>query len=387
MASDLSPVELPFLAALAGGANPGDRQLWLRIAADYLALAATAHREATLAAAIVALTAADDATRSAFARRLAPHPAAADALAKLEALGGEAALVVLAEAAALPRERLSAAAAGEASAPARAVAQRADLDGALVAALIARDETEVTLTLARNAQAPIDALQFAALARRALASLTDRRLINALLERTPATIEQGALFFEANPGQRARIVGAAQRVTLGRRYPAAHSPVAASVAARLERCALDSDWWRFEAGLAEEFGCAPAFAARLAGDSGGEPLAVALSALGAPADTTVRILAARDLHEGRDYRRIAALSRLKDALNPAAARLVMAAMIGAPTPTETAARHRPQYDPTAQATPSRQIASGQRAEPTPAQQRRRRAIAMSAGRRFGDERA
>ena len=393
MAYDLSPVALPFLSALADGSHPGDRALWLRIAADYLALASAPapDRKATIAAAINALSHADEATRSAFARRLAPHAAAADALAALEALGGEAALVALADAVALPRERLNAAASGEASAPARAVAQRTDLDAALIDALIARGDADTALTLARNTLAPIDAAQFCLLARQAQEDPADRRLTNALLERTPATIEQGALFFEASPVQRVRIVGAAQRATLGRRYPAAHSPVAASVAARLERCALDSDWRRFEAALAEEFGCPAAFATRIASDPGGEPLAVALAALGAPADTTVRILAARDLHEGRDYRRIAALSRLKDALNPAAARLVMAAMIGAPTSTEAAARHRPQYDPTAHATPSRQAAgqhaaSGQRAEPTPAVQRRRRAIAMSAGRRLGDER-
>ena len=229
---------------------------------------------ATIAAAIHALSQADEASRSAFARRLAPHSAAADALEALAALGGEAALVALTYAVALPRERLSAAASGEASAPARAVAQRADLDAALIDALIARDEADTALTLARNDHAPIDAAQFAVLARRAQENPADPRLTNALLERTPATIEQGALFFEASPAQRVRIVGAAQRATLGRRYPAAHSPVAASVAARLERSALDSDWRRFEAALAEEFGCPASLAARIASDPGGEPLAV-----------------------------------------------------------------------------------------------------------------
>jgi hypothetical protein len=392
--SVLSPIELPFLSALADSVQPGDRELWLRVAADYLAVEAapSAQRDATIKAAIEALRASDEATRAAFARRLAPHAAAADALAALATLGGEAALIVLGEGATLPRERVSAAAKGERAA-ARAAAQRADLDAGLIAALIERDEIDVTLTLARNAEAPIDAAHFAVLAQQAdkrRIEKGDARLIEALLARQPARIEQAALFFEADAAQRARIIAAAQRATLGRRYPDALSPDAANVAARLERCALEGDWRRFDLALAAEFGCENSAAGRISADPGGEPLAVALAALGAPADATVRILAARDLHEGRDYRRIAALARLKDALSPAAARLVMAAMIGASMEKqarEKQARHRPQFDQTAEAAPSRASTSGRRDEANPAIQRRRRAFALSAGRRPGDERA
>ncbi|THD44279.1 MAG: DUF2336 domain-containing protein [Bradyrhizobium sp.] len=394
MASGLSPAELPFLSALADSVQPGDRELWLRVAADYLAVDSgpSAHRDATIKAAIDALRASDEATRAAFARRLAPHAAASDALAALAALGGEAALIVLGEGATLSRERVSAAAKGEPSA-AQAAAQRADLDARLITALIERDEIDVTLTLARNAEAPIDAAQFTALARRAeerRIEKGDKRLIEALLARQPARIEQAALFFEADAAQRAHIVAAAQRAILGRRYPAALSPDAANVTARLERCALEGDWRRFDLALAAEFGCEDSAAARISADPGGEPLAVALAALGAPADASVRILAARDLQEGRDYRRIAALARLKDALNPAAARLVMAAMIGASMEKqvrEKQARHRPQFDQTAEAAPSRPSTSGRRGEADPAIQRRRRAFALTSGRRLGDERA
>jgi hypothetical protein len=362
--------------------------LWLRVAADcLLALPSGApRRQAVLAAAIAALGETDAATRSAFARRLAPYAAAGDALAAVEAMGGEAALVALAEAAALPRERLAAATDGDA-AQARAVARRADLDAALVARLVKREEIEVALALARNRHAPIDASRFAALARRAKARIEqagDRRLAEALLERTPATIEQAALFIEAGPTHRGRIVAAAQRATLGRRDPAFDASEAASVALRLEREAMAGDWPRFEAELADAFGCEPALARRIAGDACGEPLAVALAALYAPNDATVRILAARDLLDGGEYRRIAALARLKDALSPAAARLTMAAMIGAPQPAPT--RHRPQYDPRAAAAPSRPSAAHRSVEPTPAVLRRRRALALAVGARR-DERA
>jgi hypothetical protein len=387
--SDHSPIGLPFLDALAASPRPADRQLWLRVAADCLAAlpAGASRRQAVLAAATTALGEADEATRSAFARRLAPYPSAADALAAVEAMGGEAALVALAEAVTLPRERLTAAVEGEA-AQARAVARRADLDNTLVARLVEREEIEVALALARNRHAPIDASRFATLARRAKARIEesgDRRLADALLERTPATIEQAALFFEADATHRGRIVAAAQRATLGRRDPAFDGGEAARVAARLEGDAMAGEWPQFEAELAEAFDCPPAFAARIAGDASGEPLAVALAALYAPNDATVRILAARDLLDGGEYRRIAALARLKDALSPAAARLTMAALIGAPQPTPT--RQRPQYDATAAATPSRPAAAIRDAAPTPAVLRRRRALALAAGGRRGDERA
>ncbi len=389
MVSELSPIGLPFLDALAASPRPADRHLWLRVAADCLVAmpAGAPRRQAVFAAAAAALGEADAATRSAFARRLAPYPAAADALAAVEALGGEAALVALAEAVTLPRARLVAAVDGEA-ARARAVAQRADLDPTLVARLVEREEIEVALALARNRRAPIDASRFAVMARRAKARIEaagDRRLADALLERTPATIEQAALFFEADAPHRGRIVAAAQRATLGRRDPAFDGGEAARVAAQLEQDAMTGDWTHFEAELAEAFGCPTAFAARIAGDPSGEPLAVALAALYAPNDATVRILAARDMRDGGEYRRIAALARLKDALSPSAARLTMAAMLGAPQPAP--ARHRPQYDATAAATPSRPAAALRDAVPTPAVLRRRRALALTAGARGGNERA
>jgi hypothetical protein len=384
--SDHSPIGLPFLDALAGSPRPADRHLWLRVAADCLIAmpAGAPRRQAVLATATAALGEADDATRSAFARRLAPYPVAADALAAVEALGGEAALVALAEAVMLPRERLIAAVEGDA-AQARAVARRADLDPTLVARLVDREEIDVALALARNRRAPIDASRFAAMARHAKARIEaagDRRLADALLERTPATIEQAALFFEADAPHRGRIVAAAQRATLGRRGPAFDGGESARVVARLEQHAMTGDWGQFETELAEAFGCPPAFAARLANDASGEPLAVALAALYAPNDATVRILAARDLLDGGKYRRIAALARLRDALSPAAARLTMAAMIGAPQPAPT--RQRPQYGATAAATPSRPAAI-RSAVPTPAVLRRRRALALAAGARGGDE--
>jgi hypothetical protein len=62
----------------------------------------------------------------------------------------------------------------------------------------------------------------------------------------------------------------------------------------------------------------------------------------------------------------------------------MAAMIGAPQPAPT--RQRPQYDPTAAATPSRPALAARAAVSMPAVLRRRRALALAVGARGGDER-
>jgi hypothetical protein len=130
---------------------------------------------------------------------------------------------------------------------------------------------------------------------------------------------------------------------------------------------------------------------RIARDSAGEPLAVALAALGAPNDVAVRILTSRDLQDGADYRRVGALARLKDALIPAAADLVITALIG--DSTRPRARQQPVLDPSASTTPGRPSAASaprawfKEADLTPAALRRRRAFAFAAGRRWLDDRA
>ena len=385
MASDLSPTDLPFLAALARSSLPADRLLWLRVATDYFLtrpFPTLAHGAEFAAALSEGLRRADDATRCAVARKLAPCAEAADVLATIESLGGEAALVVLQSAAVLPRERLLAAAAGD-NARARAVARRHDLDGELVGALADHDEIEVLIALARNRRAPIDSRLYAALARRAkqrIDGALDRRLAVALLQRGPVGLEQAALFLEADSSRRAEIMTAAQRAALGGPRTPVQRRDASQAIARLERFALDAEPERFAGALAEALECSLELAKRIAGDSSGEPLAVALAALGAPDDVAVRVLTSRDLQDGADYRRVGALARLKDALNPAAAALVVTAMIG--DSARPRARRQTVLDASASATPSRPAGyAANEADLNPAALRRRRAFAFaSAGR-------
>lgn len=401
MASDFGVAELPFLAALARSPRPADRELWLRVATDYLLSgpSPTSEGGAQFAAEFAErLSDADDAARTAAALKLAPCPAAAEAVAALESLGGQAALHVLQCAVALPRERLFAAAAGD-NARARAVARRDDLDAELVALLAEHGEIEVLIALARNRRAPIDSRLYAALARRAkqrIEGTLDRRLAEALLGRGPTRLDEAALFLEADSGRRAEIMLAAQRAALATPRTSYRPRDAAQAIARLERFALGGEPERFAGALAEALECPLELARGIARDPFGEPLAVALAALGSASDVAVRILTSRDLQDGADYRRVGALTRLKDALNPAAAALVAAAMIG--ESARPRARHQPVLDPRAASTPSRagpaaadQAPSG--AAPrawiketllTPAALRRRRAFAFAAGRRFDD---
>ncbi|MBV8664816.1 MAG: hypothetical protein JO107_17165 [Hyphomicrobiales bacterium] len=393
MASDLSPAALPFLDGLAHSARLTDRLLWLRVATDYFLANPLHGRRAEFAAALSeSLRNVDEATRYAVARKLAPCAEAGEVLTTLVSLGGEAALYALRHAVGLPRPILVEAAEGDA-ARARSVARRGDLDAEIVAALSEHSEIEVLLALARNRRAPFNSRLFAKLARRAgqnVETAGDRRLAQALMERG-AGLEPAALFLEADSGQRAAMMTAAQRAALGGwRAPASlrGSPEAIE---RLERFALDAEPERFAAALAEALECPAGLAERIASDPSGEPLAVALAALGAPADVTVRILTSRDLQDGADYRRIGALARFKDALNPAAAELLVAAMIG------EAARSHPRrqstvLDPHAAAAPSRPQSFGSTAAPknwlketdlTPAALRRRRAFALGPGRREG----
>src|SRR5271154_1664439 len=255
LASDLSPTDLPFLTGLAHSPRPVDRLLWLRVASDFFLAppVETSGRRAEFAAALCeGLKGADEATRCALARKLASSAEAADVLAALEALGGEAAIYLRRSAVILPRERLVAAAEGD-NAHARAVARRDDLDAELARILADHDETEVLLALARNRRAPIDGRLFAALARRAkqrIEGALDRRPAPALPDRGPAGLEQATLFLEADSSRRFEIITAAQRAALGGWRAPARRRDGGEAIGRLERFALDGDTERFASTLA-----------------------------------------------------------------------------------------------------------------------------------------
>ncbi len=330
---DLTLSDFPFVSSLADSANPEDRRIWLRVACDHFVLAARSAPEAVErfadAVARQIETAGMEATLEA-ARKLARSPKTPARLLDTLAAGGpEASDHVLEHGAAYATPDLLRAI-ERGSRQAVAVARRPDLDSKLIAALVARDDTEVLAALAANPRARLEGSVLFGLLHRARALAEDRgdrRLAEVLLQRRPLRLESAALFLLADPLQRVEILLAAQRAQLGR-PPGAPPAVAPEIVAELEVSAVARQPKRFVAVLAQALECDPALAERIAGDPSGEPLAVAMSALGAPGDVLVRVLIANDLEAGEAYGRIRALARLNNALNRKAALAVMTALCG-----------------------------------------------------------
>ena len=188
------------------------------------------------------------------------------------------------------------------------MARRADLNARLIGALVALNETDPLVALVSNPRARLEGPVLAGLLQRARTLADDRgdlRLAEALLERRPVRAESAALFLIADPLQRVEILLAAQRAQLGR-PPGLPPPVAPEIVDELEQASVARRPERFVVLLADALDCDPALAARIAGDASGEPLAIAMAALGAPSDVLVRVLTANDLESGETYRRIRA---------------------------------------------------------------------------------
>jgi hypothetical protein len=201
-----------------------------------------------------------------------------------------------------------------------------------IEAILRRGWPDQLVALAADRKARLRPEHFEALVgrARALAEAGDRRLVDALLSRDLIRLEAAPLFLEATPAQRATILLAAQRDALGRRAPA--TGLDEKTASRLEFAAIAGQDREFAEALGAALGADPALAQRIAADPAGEPLAVALIALGAPRDVAVRIVTGRDMQDGAGYPRIQALARLADRLSQAAARRIVAALVGRPAP-------------------------------------------------------
>lgn len=371
---------LPFLASLAQSDRMQDRLIWLRVALDYAAeLGEDAEFEdAFLERFVETLDMAGPFARLDAARRLAHAPAPpANLLSILSAYGGEAAAEILVHAPYLPQD--AAASALSENTQARLLARRDDLDSGTVDALIELNDPETWKALAANASPILKGPRLARLvrfAREAEEGAGDRCLVEALLQRNSSQPEAVALFLFATPAQRSSMLLTAQRAELGRPRPGDQAEVASPYLEELEAHALAGCAEAFVETLARALGCAPALAARIAADKSGEALVVALAALAAPGDVGVRILTSSDMRDGSDYRRVGVLARLQNSLNPAAARRIVAAMIGGSMASE------PEVAP-ASATNWRPGDRRLRAAPAvlrddPASLRRRRAFTMLA---------
>jgi uncharacterized protein (DUF2336 family) len=375
--SEPTRTQLSFLASLEGRTDPESRRVLLRVATDRFVNDPAPSRDAIAEfekTALALLSDRDPATRLVVARKLAPRmDAPHSVLAAIFERGNEAALLILEKAVAAPRTLLIAAAAGEAAA-ACAVARRTDLDDELIAILAQRPIPEVALTLARNAAAPIRPECFALLARRAQ---DDKALAQALLMRAAPPLNHAPLFLFASSEQRRAILIAAQRSELGRSATQSAWRPPNGAVQRLEAYALARQPELFVDALADALDCDAHLAGRIIAEPSGEPLAVALAALDATQDATMRILLLGHSSLSLDINRVSALTRLKDALRPAAARRVVSAMTGAWPKRRVATE--PVLDPTAAPAPSRATPAlaGPAKSETPHVLRRRRALQLA----------
>jgi uncharacterized protein (DUF2336 family) len=360
---DLTLAAFPFLASLSTSDSPKDRRIWLRVASDHFVAADPSDREAVeifTDAMVSRLNAADAGTRLEIARKLAPCARTPPRLLALfESVESEAGDFILQHAVAYDHQALAQAVGGS-KRRAMAVAKREDLSPQLVDILARQDDTDVLVTLAGNAAASLEGATLLRLLRRARKQAEDDgdgRLADALLERRPVKPDNAVLFLTANPRQRIEILLAAQRTQLGR---PASSPIAASQTAleELERTAVARQPERFVALLAQSLNCSANLARRIVDDPSGEPLAIALTALGAANEVLVRVLISNDLLVGRSFQRIRALANLNNALDRGAAMLVIAALRDEPL---THRRHQSATDGSAAPPPSRGASTRQTA--------------------------
>ena len=362
---------LPFLASIAEGATPEACRVWLRVATDHF-ITREMHTRDDLDRFTRAITKlldqVDGATRLMIAQKLSACWTTPEAvLEHIVRLDGPAANHVLQHARGLPIAALSQAAQGS-SAKAILIALRVDLNRQTVMLLAQRHDAPVLEALASNQAAPLDAETFSVLAEH---GGKNKKVAAALLARAPMGREHAALFLHADSAQRRAILLDAARADLGR----VNSPIApaldAESLAQLEHLAIARQIDLFELGVSEALGCDLPIAEAIVRDRSGEPLALALAALGAPDDMALRILVASDIHYGVEASRVAALSRLRDAMSMAAAQRVVAAITGKHSTKRTS--YRSVFDATANAAPGR----AQAAALSPAVLRRRKAFELS----------
>lgn len=329
-AQDMTSDDLHHLAACGLSEAGGPKPLLLRVLTDLFVMRpmhshAESRQFAEIAHRLIA-----DATQAECdhaASVLCHHPAAPpDLLDRLALRGGEGALLLFAHCRALSTPVLQDAAATGESAVAEAMARRADLDASMIATLAARDEIDVLHTLARNNSAPLAASVLVRLVARAR---LDAQLAQALVTRLPHRVETLALFMMADARARALMIArtrdsAGESETLS----TALEHGAETALRRIEAMAVEGAMDDVAAALAEACQCDALLARAIVADSGGEPLAIALRALGLRPEIVTRIVLHVDPHICHARGRATALARLASGLSQQVARRILDAMSG-----------------------------------------------------------
>jgi uncharacterized protein (DUF2336 family) len=258
------------------------------------------------------------------------------------------ALKLIAECRALSTAILHDAAATGDAAVAVALAQRPDLNSSMIAELAARDDIDVLRTLAHNEAAPLSAPILQGLVARAR---KDSELAQALVARLPHRPETLALFMTADARQRALMIARA-RESAGEVEPPSYALEhgAETALRRIEAIALEGAQDDFAAALADACHCDIEQARAIVADTGGEPLAVTLRALGLRPEIVTRIFLFVDPQISHSYGRVSALACLATALSQDVAKRILDAMTGR---VVTSARHATLHDQTARLSSAR----------------------------------
>jgi uncharacterized protein (DUF2336 family) len=267
---------------------------------------------------------ADVASAVIVAKHLGPHTEAPPSIIeKLLDKNPEVAAALFATPARIDAAKLAERAEWGSVAEAVAIAGRSTLDARTAAGLARRQETEVLCALAANKDAPLDAHAISFLLQR---GRTDRELGLVLLARTDLTIDKSALFLLANAEQRAGMLAAARAADHGLRGESRRMPQRDLHA--LADLAASQKWGLFAIELAMRLGCDPRGVQAIIRDKSGEPLAVALAALGMQPADAARIFLSSEPDISHSVDRIRTLTRIASDLSVNAARHLMGAMLG-----------------------------------------------------------
>lgn len=357
----VTPPELQGLVAIAREEGLDMRPILMRVLTDlYVSIETHTPDEIAqyqeIGGSLAAQVDAD--TACVVACKLAAYPATPVGVAEaLVARGDDAARILLADASWLPRSMILAEAATGARLLAAAVAARTDLDPSLMRLLLARREPLIDVTLAANTAIALPADVRADLLAR---SREEEAVANALLARTDLGAgERAVLFLQADRVARLRIIEDAERVVQGRRRERAAPASPPELAFGLESAAVSGDHQAFAGLMALALQTSPDRARRILDDRTGETLAVALVALGLSDEVITRIFMFRDPLIGHSTQKLFALVDLSRRVSPAAARLIMAAILGQ-EPRESV--HQPVADPARRAA-ERAVETAERVEP------------------------
>ena len=271
---------------------------------------------------------ADDETRLIVADKLSRHPATPRTLFdRFLTERGQTASRVL-EHASVASDMLLAAATWGTLDMAMAVARRADLDTAVARALAERPEREILLVLVDNRTAPFDRSLVQYLARRARG---DEEVSLLLLKRECEPADLAPFFLLASSERRTAILASACRDDLGpeSRRPRLSAEEGAALM-RVERALMASDQDSFDVALAAALKIPLSDAWSIIDDRRGEPLAVALAAIGASPEFAARVFILSGPAIGHSVMAVRTLTKLVEDLPMRTARRIVAVMTGAP---------------------------------------------------------